>query len=198
VILQPLPFAWPWFLIFWSIFTWVFSAEAKIMRGTPMTGPAPAEDRGSLRVVLFGFGLAMFAAFFFPFVAPWAAPPGHPLAWFAIGLALMVAGSLLRRHCFRVLGAFFTGAVTIQNEHRVIEVGAYRYVRHPSYTAGLLIVLGVALAGANGLGALVAFAVAWLAYWYRARVEEQALLAALGPQYARFMATRNRFIPFIP
>jgi protein-S-isoprenylcysteine O-methyltransferase Ste14 len=71
-------------------------------------------------------------------------------------------------------------------------------VRHPSYTAGLLIVLGVALAEANGLGALVAFAVAWLAYWYRARVEEQALLAALGPQYARFMATRNRFIPFIP
>ncbi len=176
---------------------WVFSAEARIVRAAPLTGPAPAEDRGSLRVVLAGFALSMFAAFLFPFVAPWATLPGHPLVWFSLGLAVIVGGSLLRRHCFRVLGAFFTGAVTIQKEHRVIDVGAYRYVRHPSYTAGLVIVLGVALAGANWLGALVASAVAYLAYWYRARVEEQALLAALGPQYARFMATRKRFIPFI-
>jgi protein-S-isoprenylcysteine O-methyltransferase Ste14 len=176
---------------------WVFAAEYRVLGGTPITRPAPTEDRGSLRVVLIGFALSMFAAFYFPFAMPWAALPGPPLIWFAAGLVSMVAGSLLRRHCFRVLGAFFTGAVTIQKEHRVIDTGAYRFVRHPSYTAGLLILLGVAVAGGNGLGALVAFVVAWLAYWYRARVEEQALLAALGEPYARFMATRKRFIPFI-
>src|SRR5262249_29262104 len=112
-------------------------------------------------------------------------------------VSALVSGSLLRRHCFRVLGAFFTGAVTIQSDHRVVDAGAYRWVRHPSYSAALLIVLGIALSLGNWLGSGVALAAAFPAYSYRARVEEQALLASLGDPYARFMATRKRFIPFI-
>ena len=87
--------------------------------------------------------------------------------------------------------------MTIQEGHRVIEAGAYRWVRHPSYSAGLLIVLGIAVALGNWLGVLVSFVVAFLTYSYRAHVEEQALLASLGASYARFMATRKRFIPFV-
>lgn len=194
---MPLPFSWPWALLFWAVYLWVYTAEYQVLGKTPIRKPAPAEDRGSLRVVLLGFSLATFAAFLAPFVAPWAALPGHPLAWFFVGLALLVAGSLLRRHCFRVLGAFFTGAVTIQNDHRVIDTGAYRFVRHPSYSAGLLIVLGTAVACANWIGAVIGFCLAYLAYTWRARVEEEALVKALGEPYVRFMATRGRFIPGI-
>jgi protein-S-isoprenylcysteine O-methyltransferase Ste14 len=97
----------------------------------------------------------------------------------------------------RVLGTFFTGAVTIQADHRVIESGAYRWVRHPSYSAALLVVLGIALCLSNWLSAAVSFAIAFLAYSYRAHVEEQALLSSLGAPYGQFMASRKRFIPFI-
>jgi protein-S-isoprenylcysteine O-methyltransferase Ste14 len=117
--------------------------------------------------------------------------------WFFIGVLTLISGSLLRRHCFRVLGRFFTGAVTIQAGHRVIESGAYRWVRHPSYSAALLIVLGVALSLGNWLSVVLSFVVAFLAYSYRAHVEEQALLSSLGTPYAQFMAGRKRFIPFI-
>jgi len=193
----PLPFTWPYFLVFWPIYVWVFIAEFRIVGRAALSTPTPAEDRGSLRVVLAGFGIAIFAAFLLAFVAPQAAFPGNRSVWFFIGVLTLISGSLLRRHCFRVLGTFFTGAVTIQAGHRVIESGAYRWVRHPSYSAALLIVLGIALSLGNWLSVVVSFVVAFLAYSYRAHVEEQALLSSLGAPYAQFMAARKRFIPFI-
>jgi len=193
----PLPFTWPCALVFWPIYVWVFLPEFRLLGRSPLSRPAPAEDRGSLRVLVYGFSFAMLAAFLLAFVANRAMLPGNRLAWFCIGLVVLVSGSLLRRHCFRVLGTFFTGAVTIQADHRVIDSGAYRWVRHPSYSAALLIVLGIALCLGNWLGVVVSVVVAFFAYSYRARVEERALLASLGDPYARFMAARKRFIPLI-
>lgn len=189
----PLPFTWPYFLVFWPVYVWVFIPEFRVVSRAPQS----AADRGSLRVVLLGFNLAVLAAFLLAFVADWAALPGNRVVWFFVGVLTLIAGSLLRRHCFRVLGTFFSGAVTVQADHRVVDSGAYRWVRHPSYSAALLIVLGIALALGNWLSALVSVVIAFLAYSYRARVEEQALLSSLGAPYAQFMAGRKRFIPFI-
>ncbi len=193
---KPLPFTWPHALLFWSVYAWVFIPEFRLLGGA-RRAPAGGQDRGSLQVVLVGFGVAMFAAFTLAFVAPGATLPANRSVWFLLGVVALACGGLLRRHCFRVLGAFFTGVVTIQADHRVIEAGAYRWVRHPSYSAALLIVLGIGVALGNWLGVLVSFVTAFLAYSYRAHVEEQALLASLGEPYARFMATRKRFFPFL-
>jgi protein-S-isoprenylcysteine O-methyltransferase Ste14 len=194
--MRPLPFVWPYALAFWAIYAWVFVPEFRVV-SKASSAPQPAEDRGSLRVVLMGFNISIFAAFLVPFLVRSAALPGNRIAWFYAGLITLVAGSLLRRHCFRVLGAFFTGAVTIQSDHRVIDAGAYRWLRHPSYSAALLIVLGIGMCLGNWLGIAISFTVAFAAYSYRARVEEQALLASLGPAYAQFLASRKRFLPFI-
>jgi protein-S-isoprenylcysteine O-methyltransferase Ste14 len=195
--LIPLPFTWPWSLLYWSVYAWVFLPEMLLLRRTPRGANAPAEDAGSLRVLTVAFGLAMFSAFLIASRVRDTRLPGPPSLWLLLGLVVMVAGSLLRRHCFRVLGAFFTGTVTIQKDHRVIDSGAYRFVRHPSYTAALLIVLGVALSLGNWLGVVVSFAFAFAGYAYRAQVEERALLQALGEPYARFMAARKRFFPLL-
>lgn len=193
----PLPFTWPTSLVFWVIYIWVFLPEFRLLGRTPLSTPAPAEDRGSLRVLVVGGSVAIFSAFLLSFVVNQATLPGNRFGWFFVGLLSLVSGSLLRRHCFRVLGTFFTGAVTIQADHRVIESGAYRWVRHPSYSAALLIILGIALSLGNWLSVVVALFVAFPAYSYRAHVEEQALLSSLGAPYARFLATRKRFIPFV-
>jgi protein-S-isoprenylcysteine O-methyltransferase Ste14 len=195
---KPLPFVWPYAAIFWLLYAWVFFPEFGVVRRSRMGGkPAPAEDRGSVRIVVVGGSLAILSAFLLAFLAPHALLPGPRQAWFFAGVGLLIAGSLLRRHCFRVLGKFFTGAVIIQSDHRVIDVGAYQWVRHPSYSAALLIVAGIALALGNWLSVVVSLVGAFFIYSYRARVEEQALLSALGAPYADFMAKRKRFIPFI-
>jgi protein-S-isoprenylcysteine O-methyltransferase Ste14 len=193
----PLPITWPYALVFWPVYVWVFVPEFRIVGRAPLSAPTPAEDRGSRRVVLLGSGIAICLTFLLAFAAPRATFSSHRSSWFVIGVLILVSGGLLRRHCFRALGTFFTGAVTIQAGHRVIDSGAYRFVRHPSYSAALLIVLGMALALGNWLSVVVSFVVAFSVYAYRAHVEEQALLSSLGAPYAQFMAARKRFAPFI-
>ena len=192
---QPLPFTWPWALLFWTTYVWVFIPEFGVV--SRARGSRSEEDRGSLRVVAIAFSVAVSLAFLIAFVVEDATFSGNLLGWFIAGIVLLIAASLLRRHCFRVLGHFFTGAVTIQGDHRLIETGAYRWVRHPSYSAAFLMILGIGLALGNWLSTLVALAVAFPAYDYRARVEEQALRSALGEHYERFMASRKRFVPFV-
>jgi protein-S-isoprenylcysteine O-methyltransferase Ste14 len=193
----PLPFTWPYSLVFWPVYVWAFLPEFRLVRRSPLTGPSPPEDRGSLRVVVLAVGLAITAAFFLAFAIPEALIRTHRVFWFYLGVSTLVAGSLLRRHCFRVLGTFFTGAVTVQSDHRVIDRGAYRWVRHPSYSAALLLLSGIGMALGSWLSLAVLFFTGLAAYTYRARVEERALLTSLGEPYRQFMSSRKRFIPFV-
>ena len=66
------------------------------------------------------------------FVPPLRFPRSLQLAVFVAGVALLVGGSLLRRHCWRMLGRHFTGNVTAETSQPVIERGAYAWGRHPS------------------------------------------------------------------
>jgi protein-S-isoprenylcysteine O-methyltransferase Ste14 len=188
---------WPYLLVFWSVYFWVFVPEFGLLKKTRIAGPAPVEDRGSLRVVALAFGLSSTAAYLLAFLVPNATIRSFRVPCFLLGVLALAAGSVLRRRCFLELGRFFTGAVTIQPDHRLVDTGPYRFVRHPSYSAALLILLGIGLALTNWLSIAVCVVVGLLGYSYRARVEEQALLSALGPPYAEFMASRKRFIPFV-
>lgn len=191
----PLPFRWPYFLVFWPVYLWVFTPEFRLVRHTGRK-EVPAEDRGSLRVIKIGFSAAALSSMLLPFATP-TMLPGSLIAWFILGILCLIFGSVLRRHCFRILGTFFTGAVTVQDDHRLIDTGAYRWVRHPSYSAAILMLLGIALAFGSWLAVVVSLVIALVTYSYRAHVEEKALLSSLGAPYAEFMASRKRFIPFI-
>jgi protein-S-isoprenylcysteine O-methyltransferase Ste14 len=52
-------------------------------------------------------------------------------------------------HAIVHLGRFFTVNVAIAANHRLIDTGPYRFVRHPSYTGALMAFLGLALCLAN-------------------------------------------------
>jgi protein-S-isoprenylcysteine O-methyltransferase Ste14 len=115
---------------------------------------------------------------------------------FVGGLVLMVAGMALRWYSIRSLGASFTMDVATRPGQEVVQSGPYRWVRHPSYTGGLVTLLGVLLCCVNvvSLGALI---VAVAGYAYRIRVEEHALAANLGPAYSDYMRRTKRLIPFL-
>ncbi|KIN95773.1 hypothetical protein M404DRAFT_1007144 [Pisolithus tinctorius Marx 270] len=61
---------------------------------------------------------------------------------FFIGGCMMVAGSLLRLTCYKILGRFFTYELSIRNEHKLITSGPYGFVRHPSYTGAMMLASG--------------------------------------------------------
>jgi protein-S-isoprenylcysteine O-methyltransferase Ste14 len=192
---SPLPYVWPYALLFWVVFLWAFVPEFGIMRRARRAqGPS---DSKSLQVIIAGQSLAFFVSFPLAWVPALQLMPAHRVAVFVGGVVAIVVGALLRRHCWRMLGASFTGDVQARADQRVVERGAYRLLRHPSYTAGILLNAGVGIAlGCWGSAVLLTIA-STAVYLYRMRVEERALLVAIGEPYARFMSTRKRLIPFV-
>jgi protein-S-isoprenylcysteine O-methyltransferase Ste14 len=94
------------------------------------------------------------------------------------------------------LGRFFTYDVAIHAGQTVIEAGPYRYIRHPSYTGGLVTLAGIGLALGNWAALLALLACAGTGYAYRMYVEEAALVAALGEPYKAYMLRTTRLLPF--
>jgi protein-S-isoprenylcysteine O-methyltransferase Ste14 len=116
---------------------------------------------------------------------------------FALGVVAGWAGCLLRWWSFVSLGKYFTVVVTTSADQPVINRGPYRVLRHPSYTGLLLVFVGVGVMAGNWLSAAGALVLVLIALIYRLRIEERALIAALGDRYRRFAASRARLIPYV-
>jgi protein-S-isoprenylcysteine O-methyltransferase len=114
-----------------------------------------------------------------------------------LGLAIFVIGLVFRFWAIIHLGRFFTVNVAIASDHRVIDSGPYRLVRHPSYTGSLLAFLGFALTIGNWLSLLVMLVPIFFAFVYRMNVEERALHEGLGENYAAYARRTKRLFPFL-
>jgi protein-S-isoprenylcysteine O-methyltransferase Ste14 len=144
-----------------------------------------------------GMGAALFIAFVVASVKAWAFPQRWQLPLFVVGLLLIVLGSLLRRYCWRTLGEYFTGDVKARADQPVITSGPYRWVRHPSYTAGMIMFIGIGLALGNWFSFALLTVATIATYSYRVAVEERVLLETIGEPYGSYMKQRKRFIPYI-
>jgi len=190
---RPLIVVWPYALVFWTVMVWAFVPEFRIVSRTSERS-ATAQDAGSKLGIVLGQWIGIAVAFNAPFIWPSAALPCS-LACFWLGIAALISGSLLRRHCWRMLGKSFTGAVIVHASQPIVDRGAYHFVRHPSYSAGVLMYLGIGLATGNWISTVVIVAASAASYAYRVAVEERALLATLGEPYAAYMRRTRRFIP---
>jgi protein-S-isoprenylcysteine O-methyltransferase Ste14 len=196
--MRPLPFVWPYALVFWAAYVWSFLPEWKVVRGgVEGARSADSKDGGSIRILLGGMWIALMLGFLLSFAKAGSFPRGAQVPVFVIGVALIILGSLLRRWCFRTLGQYFTGDVKASVDQPVIRTGPYRFVRHPSYTAGILMFTGIGLALGSWFSFLLITIASIATYWYRVTIEERALLGTIGEQYASFMKERKRFIPYI-
>jgi protein-S-isoprenylcysteine O-methyltransferase len=180
-------------VLFYGTFTLWMISELRIMirnRG----GTGEDLDRGSRVWVVLLIVAGISAAFGLV-----GLPLGHIRGWWPVlaGLALALCGIALRQWAVVTLGAFFTTGVEVQEGHRVVMSGPYEVVRHPSYTGGLLTVVGLSLALGSWIGCLVAVAFALAGFAQRIRVEEQALASHLGPAWTAYSRTRKRLVPLV-
>jgi protein-S-isoprenylcysteine O-methyltransferase len=191
----PLHFTYPCAILFWAVFAWCFAAELLLIaRNRPQSAiVAPS----SLRVLTIGLALAFACAFSLAGKPAWRWSPAMTHVAFFSGLSLLVTGSLLRRHCWRVLGNYFSGHVAAQINHPVITSGAYAWVRHPSYSGALLMNTGVGIAIGSWASAAVLLLASTALYGHRIAVEEKFMLANLGEPYRVFMAGRKRLVPHV-
>ena len=196
-MLTPIPFTWPLGAIFLVVLIWSYWPESRIMRAARRAerGKDPSLRDRSYRPLVMGQQVVIFLAVLVAFMAPRLTIRAHRELLFFAGLVVIVVASLFRRHCFRMLGTDFRGDVAVRPDQPIVERGAYRHLRHPSYLAAMLLHLGFGLTFTNwGTLALLVLAVPPL-FVYRIHVEERALRAQLGASYDSYASRTRRLLP---
>jgi protein-S-isoprenylcysteine O-methyltransferase len=159
-------------------------------------GSAESADSGSLRVlwivILASIALAIVASLFVP-----TANSMRLLRLSPIAAGLFVGGLALRWYAILYLGSLFTVNVAIAADHRLIDSGPYRYIRHPSYTGALLAFLGLGISFGNWVSLIIVVVPPLLAFMRRMTIEEAALSHGLGESYLQYMARTKRLIPCV-
>ena len=166
------------------------------LRRSSSTQGTQSSDQHSLRVLWGTIAVSMSAGITLGMFGVGRIPSAWPTLAF-VGQAMMVAGLAIRVVAVRTLSKFFTVDVAIHEDHRVIKEGIYSLVRHPSYAGSVLGFAGVGLCFASWVSFLVIAIPVTAAFVHRIRIEERALLDALGPAYAEYCKQTSRLIPRI-
>lgn len=178
-----------WIFVLWGV-SEIVLALAKRSRGDGAT----RKDRGSLSLLwlAIGGGIALAVWLRFAQLAPIALPRRTILA---IAVPLLVAGILLRIAAIATLKQSFTVDVAVRADQTIIQHGLYRWMRHPAYTGALLSFYGFALSFGDWLSFAAIVVPVTLAFAYRIRVEERALVEQFGREYEDYMRRTKRLVP---
>jgi protein-S-isoprenylcysteine O-methyltransferase Ste14 len=134
------------------------------------------------------------------FVVPANAIPSHPL-WTVsdqTGWALFWLTAVCFAFCWwarLTMGRLWSGLISRLPDHRIVDTGPFAIVRHPIYTAiiAAAFLLAIAQGTAEGLAGAVLFLVA---FWLKARIEEDFLRKELGAEL--YDAYRRRVPMLLP
>jgi protein-S-isoprenylcysteine O-methyltransferase len=121
----------------------------------------------------------------------------YPDGFYLFSFLLFLGGLILRWYSIGYLGRYFTVDVSISAEHKLIDSGPYRHIRHPTYTGALLAFVGLGFCFRNWLSILFLTVPIIAAFLWRIGVEERVLLQALGQNYRAYAERTRRLIPFV-
>jgi len=115
--------------------------------------------------------------------------------WIAeLGFGLTCGGCAITIWARACLGQYWSGRVTLKEDHRLIQSGPYAWIRHPLYTGILTAMVGTALVGGEWR-CLLGFAVAVAGFSFKARREEALLTTEFGEQYSQYRERAGFLLP---
>lgn len=117
------------------------------------------------------------------------------IGWRALGLVLMMLGAVVNLLGRRVLADNWSDHVRIYADHKLIQAGPFRCMRHPLYASLIWIFIGASVSYCNPWALVETFFIFLPAMQYRAHLEEVALRAQFGETYAEYCARTFRFFP---
>ncbi|HSD09918.1 MAG TPA: isoprenylcysteine carboxylmethyltransferase family protein [Candidatus Binatia bacterium] len=166
---------------------------ADLARRARREAPSTQNDATDWWSALAFFAILIAAAFDLGRSAAEAAPFDWALR--IVGIAVIIAGVILRRSAVRALGTSFAVRLRTREDQRLVDSGPYRWIRHPNYTGLLLVALGTAI----GLGSPLTLAATtglWLPIVVvRIAREERMLGERFGEAYAGYQGRTWRLVP---
>ena len=179
-------------LILWILSEVIGGAVQPLIRGE-RSARTRRRDRGSFLLIYVGVVVYFIIAISF-------AGDGIaklPSAAYYLGIIIMVLGIVIRQWAIAVLGRFFSRTLRVQKGQTVVEIGPYRYVRHPSYTGALIFFVGFGLALQSWGAVLALVPIFAVAYGYRIHTEEKLSIGELGEAYVSYARRTKRLIPYV-
>lgn len=180
-------------IVIWYVIRFPFERRAR--RVTVVDNRRTLIDRLGLAAAMVGQGIVpgIYAMTGQPVGANYQA-----YAWaIALGAVFFSSGLWLFRRTHKELGKNWSISLEIREKHRLVNSGPYSLVRHPMYSAFLLLALGQVLLLSNwvvGLAGILGFS---LLFFLRVGKEEQMMLETFGPDYSEYIKTTKRVIPYL-
>ena len=115
--------------------------------------------------------------------------------WIII-LGVFSMGSVMRVMAVYQLGSqAFKFDIVFRDQQTLRQEKLYSWIRHPSYTAMMIVILAYAITTHHWLAGGLGLASAWFGFQYRIYHEEKALLAQFGEEYVEYRNKTGMWLP---
>jgi len=146
------------------------------------------------RALTLSGGVLLFLAYLpYPMGLP-ILPVGHITR--EAGIAICYLGLGLAIWSRRTLGDNWSSTVNLKQGHELVERGPYRFVRHPIYSAILLMSLGTAVAF-DRLSCFIGLVPLFLGFWIKLLQEEALMTRQFPKAYPVYMARVRALVPLL-
>ncbi len=183
-------------ILCWFVFAGIFLLRKR----TPKVPEAKRDRMATLGIVLqmCGYFLVFFQPPGQPFLPPVAALSGFVGIAFSVFTVGIAAGSgWLIETAVRTLGRQWALRARLVEDHKLITVGPYAYVRNPIYTGMLGMLIATGLTMEHWIALLVAVVVFVVGLVIRVRSEEKLLRAAFGEEFEEYARRVPAVLPGI-
>lgn len=110
------------------------------------------------------------------------------------GLVLFFLAFLLRIWSKKSLKQFYSSHIQIRNDHKLIETGPYRLMRHPYYLSIIIGSLGFSLIANAYFSTYITLSIMFPLILIRCYKEDKLLLSKFGSQYIEYKKQKSMFI----
>ena len=113
-----------------------------------------------------------------------------------LGLLIAIPGFILMQAGEKHLARQFSVEVTLQKDHKLIQSGPYKVIRHPRYLGILFFFTGIALTFRSLLGIFTVLALAFVLIW-RVFAEEKMMHEEFGKEWEEYRTKTWRLVPYV-
>lgn len=158
-----------------------------------------ADDRENWldKLLLFIVSLGFIAAPWVYIFTGWPAFADYQLpnraGW--VGVVVFAGALLLLWRSHIDLGRNWSPKIQIREEHSLVTVGVYKYMRHPMYSAHFLWAIAQVLLLHNWIAGPAFLVTSVPLYLYRMPIEERMMLDRFGEEYKVYMSRTGRMFP---
>lgn len=95
------------------------------------------------------------------------------------------------------LGNEYSYTLQLRKNHKLVDTGIYKYIRHPMYFCGLLFIIAQSLLIPNTIGNISNLVSMYVFWKGRIPDEEKMMIKEFGDKYKDYMKKTKSVIPFI-